>query len=148
MKLATTANEGTDKTQQKLNTILLVDDDAKLLRALKRHLDDDYRVLTAISPGEAAVFLDREEIDLILCDNLMSGQLGTEFLESAGKKHPNIKLLMLSGYLPKAVAERVVNSCGVHKVLNKPCAIDEVELAIREALSHLTEDEIAAISHD
>lgn len=114
---------------------MLVDDDAKLLRALKRHLDEDYRVLTAISPGEASVFLGREEVDLILSDNLMSGELGTEFLEGIGEKYPNIKLLMLSGYLPETVAERVVKNSGVYKVLTKPCATTEVASAIRDALN-------------
>ena len=91
--------------------------------------------MTAISPGEAKVFLDREEVDLILSDNLMSGELGTDFLEGIGEKYPDIKLLMLSGYLPATVAERVVNSCGVDKVLTKPCAITDVELAIQDALN-------------
>ena len=139
MKLETKNSEAIDEPQRSQETILLVDDDSKLLRALKRHLEEDYQVLTAISPGEAAVFLEREEIDLILSDNLMSGELGTEFLESIGEKHPNIKLLMLSGYLPRTVAERVINHCGVLKVLTKPCAIADVGLAIRDALDHRLE---------
>ena len=135
MQLEETPNKDTDEPQAKRETILLVDDDSKLLRALKRHLAEDYRVLTAISPGEAFVFLGREEVNLILSDNLMSGALGTDFLESVSKKYPHIKLLMLSGYLPETVAERVVNYGGVDKVLTKPCAITEVELVIREALN-------------
>ena len=134
MELNTTSNEGTDESQLKLATVLLVDDDAKLLRALERHLESDYRVLTAISPGEAYVFLSREEVDLVLSDNLMSGELGTDFLKNIGEKHPDIKLLMLSGYLPAAVAKRVVDEYGVHQVLTKPCAITDVELAIQSAL--------------
>ena len=135
MTIDLTTDNDTDKMQQKLKTILLVDDDSKLLKALKRHLVEDYRVLTAISPGEAVVFLGREEVDLILSDNLMSGALGTEFLESINKQYPSIKLLMLSGYLPETVAARVVNDCGVHMVLTKPCSITEVESAIQDALN-------------
>jgi len=135
MNFELTTRTDTGTSQPKLATILLVDDDAKLLRALKRHLDENYRVFTAISSGEATVFLAREKIDLILSDNLMSGELGTEFLQNIGQRYPNIKRLMLSGYLPKTVAERIVNDCGVHQVLTKPCAITEVELAIRAALN-------------
>ena len=135
MELDTTSNRDADESQLKPKTILLVDDDSKLLRALKRHLTEDYRVLTAISPGEASVFLMREEVDLILSDNLMSGELGADFLESIGEKYPHIKLLMLSGYLPDTVAERIVKSGAVHKVLTKPCAITDVEFAINDALN-------------
>ena len=135
MELDLTSNQDTDEAEQRQKTILLVDDDSKLLRALKRHLIEDYRVLTAISPGEANVFLDREEVDLILSDNLMSGALGTEFLKSISEQYPNIKLIMLSGYLPENVAKRVVDTGGVQKVLNKPCAITDVEMAIQDALN-------------
>ena len=134
MQTDTTSDVNTDEPQPGLATILLVDDDAKLLKALKRHLDDNYQVLTAISPGEACAFLVREKVDLIVSDNLMSGELGTEFLKSISEKFPHIKLLMLSGYVPEVVAERVINDYGVQQVLIKPCAITDVELAIQQAL--------------
>ena len=131
------ANETVDsisEEQCELKTVLLVDDDAKLLRGLERHLADDYRILTAISPSEASVIAGREHVDLILSDNLMAGELGTEFLKKMGEKYPNIKLLMLSGYLPNEVAYRIVNDYGVTEVLTKPCEMTEVTTAIQNAL--------------
>ena len=133
----TITNETIDpinETEQKLKTVLLVDDDATLLRGLERHLAEEYRVLTAFSPVEACVVAGREHVDLILSDNLMSGELGTEFLKKVSEQYPQIKLMMLSGYMPDAVAKRVVNECGVTQVLIKPCAATEVALAIRNAL--------------
>ena len=121
-------------TQTELKTVLLVDDDANVLRGLKRHLEGDYRVLTAISPAEAYVIVGVENIDLILSDNLMSGVLGTEFLKDISVKHPQIKLLMLSGYMPEIVGRRIMDDHGICQVLTKPCKTTEVAAAIGDAL--------------
>ena len=126
--------ESSNRADGKLATVLLVDDDAALTRALARHLEEDFNVLTAICPAEANVVLSKEEVDLIISDNLMTGVLGTEFLEKINDSHPHIKLLMLSGYMPDAAAKRVVAQCGVDKVLTKPCPSNEVSAAICNAL--------------
>ncbi len=123
----------------KLANLLLVDDDAALTRGLKRYLSEDFNVLTAIGPAEANVIVSKVDIDLIVSDNLMTGVLGTEFLESIHETYPHIKLLMLSGYMPQAAAERVVAESGVDQVLTKPCPSEVVVSAIRKSLGLQTE---------
>lgn len=121
---------------KKGKTVLLVDDDGKLLRGLERGFaDEDYELLTAISAAEAKVFLARQSVDLIVSDNLMPGILGTDFLAIVRKEYPHIKLMMLSGYMPAAAAQRALDEIGVFRVLNKPCKASDVALAIREALA-------------
>ena len=134
MKIANNSADPISEKLWRMKTVLLVDDDAKLLRGLERHLSDDYQILTAISPSEASVMVSREHVDLILSDNLMAGELGTEFLKKISEQYPKIKLLMLSGYLPDAVAHRIVNDYGVTQVLTKPCEMAEVTTAIQYAL--------------
>lgn len=116
-------------------TILLVDDDAKLLRGLQRGLDDRYRILSAVSPSEAKVIVAHERIELIISDNLMTGMLGTDFLREVHSEYPDIKLLMLSGYMPDAASRRVISECGVFQVLSKPCSAEDVANAIELALA-------------
>lgn len=118
----------------KLATLLLVDDDAALTRGLKRYLCDDFNVLTAIGPAEANVIVSKVDIHLIVSDNLMTGVLGTEFLDRIHQTYPHIKLLMLSGYMPQAAADRVVAQSGVDQVLTKPCPSEVVVAAIRKSL--------------
>jgi len=124
-----------DAEQPSLATVLLVDDDANLLRGLTRNLDGEFRLLTAVSPVEAEAIIAQESVDLILSDNLMAGSLGTEFLAKVRSKYPRIKLLMLSGYMPPAAAQRVIRESGVLQVLTKPCGASEVADAIRNALA-------------
>lgn len=120
--------------QHEAKTVLVVDDDAKLLRGLERSFSDEpFRVLTAISPAEANVVLIKEHVDLIISDNLMSGTLGTDFLSDVRRNYPNIQLLILSGYIPPAAAKRAIEEIGVLRVLTKPCESSEIASAIREA---------------
>lgn len=133
--METTNMDVSNAPTQKMKTVLLVDDDSKVLRALERHLEEEFSVYTAISAAEASIIVARQEVDLVLSDNLMSGELGTEFLEKVNAQYPHIKLLMLSGYIPEAAAKRLVSDHGVYRVLTKPCNATDVADAIRNALS-------------
>ncbi|MEP3480483.1 MAG: response regulator [Fuerstiella sp.] len=124
-----------DDTQCRMATVLLVDDDAKLLRGLERHLGSEFTVMTAVSPAEANAVIARNNVDVVVSDNLMAGTLGADFLSRLSSEHPEIKLLMLSGYMPDALAQRVMSECRVHQVLTKPCESSVVAEAIRRALA-------------
>lgn len=131
---ASVSNGSALREPVKEHTVLLVDDDSRLLRGLERSFDNEaFNVLTAISPAEAHVILAKERVDLVLSDNLMTGALGTEFLEQVRTQYPNIKLMMLSGYIPATAAKRVISHTGVIAVLTKPCKAADVANAIRRA---------------
>lgn len=117
-------------------TVLLVDDDATLLRGLARIVaDEGHNLHMAISAAEANAILARHRVDLVISDNLMSGVLGTEFLAGVRKRYPHIKLMMLSGYMPAAVAQRAIRETGVARILTKPCRTDDMVAAIRDVLA-------------
>lgn len=81
-----------------LRTLLLVDDDRFMLGVLNDMLTGQaYRVLSACSGPEALDLLDRETVDVILCDQAMPGMLGTEVLARAAERYPKTVRLMLSG---------------------------------------------------
>lgn len=120
----------------KSRTVLLVDDDAKLLRGLERSLAvEDYEILSAVSGAEAKAMLAKRSVDLVVSDNLMPGMLGTQLLADVRKAYPHIRLLLLSGYMPATVAQRAIDEIGVLRVLNKPCKASHVAAAIRESLA-------------
>lgn len=60
--------------------ILIVDDDANMLRTLKAQLEDRYNVATAINGSLALRFLLKKKTDLILLDYEMPGQDGAQIL--------------------------------------------------------------------
>ncbi|GAB5440112.1 MAG: hypothetical protein Fues2KO_04610 [Fuerstiella sp.] len=116
-------------------TVLLVDDDGMVLRGIERSFQGSgIRLLSAISAAEARVYVTRHAVDLILSDNLMPGEFGSDFLAEVRHQYPQIKLMMLSGYMPQAAAERVRRELGVINVLMKPCPASAVVKAVKDAL--------------
>ena len=116
-------------------SVLLVDDDPKLLRGLERHLEDSgYKIVTAVSAAEGLAALNHYDIDAVICDNQMPGTTGTEFLANVRRNHPNVVRIMLTGNITKNEARRVVNDIGVYKLFSKPCSPLDLAICIRQAI--------------
>ncbi len=116
-------------------TVLLVDDDAQLLRGLERNLaDKNYDVLTAVSAAEAMAVLKQHEVHAVICDNQMPGTSGTQFLSIVRRDHPNVVRVMLTGCISPTDAWKVVNDIGVYRLFTKPCNALELAIAIRQGI--------------
>jgi CheY-like chemotaxis protein len=64
-------------------TILIIDDEAILLKNLKMMLEfEDYEVITSTDGAEAIAILEERAVDLILCDMLMNPMNGFEILQA------------------------------------------------------------------
>lgn len=79
--------------------ILIVDDDAAVLRLIKTYLGLTYDVATAINGPVALKYLSSKHVDLILLDYEMPGEKGPEVLEEVRKmdKHKNTPVIFLTG---------------------------------------------------
>lgn len=79
--------------------ILVVDDNAMMLKMLKEHLHDQYDVATAASGRVALKFLERKATDLILLDYEMPDESGPDVLEKlrASDMTKNIPVIFLTG---------------------------------------------------
>ena len=110
-------------------TLMAVDDDPQVLRAVDRDLrqryGDKYRILRADS-GESALgtveqLRQREEpVALFLVDQRMPKMTGVEFLEKARQTFPDAKRALLTAYADTEAAIRAINSAGVDYFLMKP----------------------------
>jgi PAS domain S-box-containing protein len=81
--------------------ILVVEDEQTVLDLAAISLrSQGYDVLTASGPLEALKIFDRagEKIDLILTDVMMPDMSGSEMAQKMRLKHPDIKVLFMSGY--------------------------------------------------
>ena len=79
--------------------ILVVDDNAMMLKMLKEHLHDKYDVATAASGKVALKFLERKTTDLILLDYEMPEESGPDVLEKlrASELTRDIPVVFLTG---------------------------------------------------
>ena len=115
--------------------ILLVDDDAAMLRSLTRSLSEyDYQVEATSCSAEAKAFLNRYPVDVVICDYQMPGQTGLELLTELRQDHPDLTTFMLTGKVAGLpVAEDWAKNIGVHEVFSKPCQPGLIAQAIAEA---------------
>ncbi|MGV2289686.1 response regulator [Trinickia sp. YCB016] len=115
-----------------METILLVDDDARILAPLQLLLEaEGYRVLLALD-GEAAVNVtDIEHPDLIVTDWMMPVLDGVAFCRRLKENTATarIPVVMLTAAVPPASAEALWNA-----LLSKPAPITHLVDVIRDLL--------------
>lgn len=117
------------------NDVLLVDDDANVLRGVARLLrNEPFRVLTARSADEAAAAIKSHPIGVIVSDERMPGTSGTELLSWVAEFYPEIVRIVLTGHTTPETTMRAVNEGRVFRFFSKPADRLELTLAIREGL--------------
>jgi DNA-binding response OmpR family regulator len=107
-------------------TVLLVDDDADIVSAMRAVLErHGYRVLTAGDGNAGLATAEREAPDLVVVDMMMpkkSGFLVLEKLKGRGDGPPVIMITANEGSRHKAYAEAL----GADDYLRKPFAMDRL----------------------
>lgn len=103
--------------------VLLVDDEAQLLSAVKRQLGDVYDLTLALGPFEGLKAIGEDpEFEVIVADMRMPGMDGIEFLSRAREAAPNSIRMMLTGNADHQTAVSAVNEGNVFRFLNKPAS--------------------------
>lgn len=117
------------------STLLLIDDEQNVLRALSRLLRrDGYNILTAGGFTEAHDALANQKVDLILCDQRMPDGKGTDLLETIKNAYPDTIRMILSGYADLAEINGAIKGGTVYRFLTKPWEDEELRKAVRDAL--------------
>lgn len=94
-----TLTSGTDVSSEQERTLLLLDDEENILRALTRLLRrDGYRILATTSVKEAFSLLAANQVQVIVSDQRMPEMSGTDFLSEVKAIHPETVRIVLSGY--------------------------------------------------
>ncbi len=118
-------------------TILLVDDEPAILRALQRTLSRaGYRVLMAEQGEQALSILAAEQVALVLSDFRMPGMNGAELLQQVRLRFPSTIGLILSAYADREALLACLNSGAAWRFLEKPW--EDAQL-LKDIASALTE---------
>ncbi|MBY0416501.1 MAG: EAL domain-containing protein [Pararheinheimera sp.] len=114
--------------------ILIVDDEAAVLRSLERLLcRAGYEVMVANSGAQALEVLAQHQIQIVLTDFRMPLMCGNELLKAVKKAYPQIVGLILSGYADFNAVVDTLNSGIAFKFLQKPWIDDLLLEEIRRA---------------
>lgn len=118
-------------------TVLFVDDEAPMLRALKREFSSDYDLTVAYSAAEARSLLSGNRIfDVVVCDVTMPEMDGITFIESIAPAHPHTRFVLLTGNCDAETFERANSLASISQLLSKPASRETILDAIKEAAAH------------
>ncbi|HNB46758.1 MAG TPA: response regulator, partial [Burkholderiaceae bacterium] len=120
------ADDGAD-----LPLVLVVDDEVRSQDAIRRTLDEDFRVLCAGSADEARTLMERHEVAVILCDQRMPGLSGVEFLREVRERWPEAVRIIISGYTDSEDIIAGVNEAGIYQYILKPWVPDHLLQTVR-----------------
>ncbi|MHC4933784.1 MAG: response regulator, partial [Planctomycetota bacterium] len=114
--------------------ILIVDDEVAILESLELTLSEDYKVFTATNGHDGMQILEREEIALVIVDQVMPSMSGVEFLEKVIECKPQTVRMMLTGYADIHSLVRAINDGRIYRYIQKPWEPDELRLDVKRAL--------------
>jgi len=115
--------------------VLCVDDEPRVLEALERNLGDVFDVVTATSGAEALVALRGQgPFDVVVSDMQMPVMNGATLLAHACRIAPDTMRVLLTGHADAKAAMDAVNLGQVHRYLLKPCAREDMIVALNGAV--------------
>jgi len=113
------------------HTVLVVDDEPASVRAVRRALAEENRVLTAGSGPEGLRLLAAEQVALIVADHRMPEMTGTEFMAESAARCPDTIRILLTGYTDVDTVIGAINAGHVYYYLTKPWEPRELKLVVR-----------------
>jgi response regulator RpfG family c-di-GMP phosphodiesterase len=121
-------------------TLLVVDDETRILESLAELFGDRYRVLSAKRGDEALEVFEKERPELVLCDQRMPGSTGIETLKKMRELEPGTIRMLLTGYSDIDVVIEAVNEQVLHRYVTKPWVNEELLAAVEEGAKRYLEE--------
>jgi DNA-binding NtrC family response regulator len=126
----------TEQAEHK-TTVLVVDDDRLLRRQLHWALVERHRVLEAETRADAVEFLQRERVDVVICDLHLPPDLdgieeGLAVVEAARGERPAVPVVVITGSDNKQAALEAIRR-GAYGFFEKPFDEEEVSHIVTQA---------------
>jgi serine/threonine-protein kinase len=113
--------------------VLFVDDEERILNALRMLFRDEYDVVTASSGAAAIELLQKEPVQIVVSDQRMPGMAGVEVLREVKKANPRTVRLLLTGYSDLAALVGSINEGEIFRFVKKPWDNDDIRAVLKEA---------------
>ncbi len=124
--------------------LLLVDDEARFVETLSKRLTArGFEVEGALGGPQALELLDARPFDVVLLDVWMPGMDGLEVLKAIRRRHPSVKIILVSGNASINAAIEGMRLGAVDYLL-KPVEIDDILAKVEAAFEKKTIEEADA----
>ena len=119
---------------QREHTVLFVDDEVNILKALQRLLrSEEMNVVCAARGSEALEILEKVPAQVVVTDQRMPEMSGVDLLSQVRERHPDVIRMMLTGYTEMNIAVEAINRGEIYRLITKPWNDDELRATIRQA---------------
>jgi class 3 adenylate cyclase len=119
-------------------SILIVDDEPRVLDSLEALLAMDYRVLRAERGDDALRVLAGDDVAVIVSDQRMPGMTGTELLARSREVAPATVRVLLTAFTDADALMASINAANVYQFLLKPWDPKELAHTVRRGVERWT----------
>lgn len=121
---------------EKAKKILICDDEEGIRESLKLILSDHYQlILTEDSEQCLDCLAHTPDVDLVMLDIKMPNKNGLETLQDIKSKHPNQKVMIVTGYQSVELISEITQ-LGANGYVTKPFDSNQILLKIKQHLEH------------
>lgn len=119
------------------HTILIVDDELQVIKALKRTLrNEPYSTLCTTLPEEALVILQQYRVDVIVSDQVMPDISGIQLLKHSRRISPGTVRILMTGYSDIDTIISSINDGNIFYYISKPWNNENFKAAIKKAIEY------------
>jgi class 3 adenylate cyclase len=115
-------------------TVLIVDDETRVLDSLEALLAMDYRVLRAERPEAALELIAREPVALVISDQRMPGMSGTDLLARCRELAPETVRVLLTAFTDAEALMQSINAANIYHFILKPWDPTELTHTVRRGV--------------
>lgn len=124
------------------HTILVVDDDPSVLKAVKVALEEmNYNFLSARSGEEALSKFEKNNVDIVLSDIRMPKMSGLELLRKIKERSPETYVIVMTAYASVDSAVEAMKE-GASDYIRKPIELKDMKTTIMGIIEDLEFDEV------
>ena len=115
--------------------LLVVDDEERILSALKSIFRARYHVFATTDGNKALDFMKKYQMHVVISDQRMPIMPGVELLRQAREISPSSVRILLTGYSDLASIVGSINDGEVYRFISKPWSNQELQQTVAEAVT-------------
>jgi DNA-binding NtrC family response regulator len=114
-------------------TLLLIDDEERILRSLAMLFRGQYELIATTDPGVALRAVSEQRVHVVVSDQRMPLMRGADLLKQVRARSPQTMRILLTGYSELEAVVASVNEGEIFRFVNKPWDAAELRDTVRQA---------------